>query len=131
MSDFYTESAQTQIDSIDAQMQRALAELAEAKAAGNSYSGADAVQSIADLTVARENILRVHQGYIASQQRPAPIPQTPEEWRVKPADKMTWEDGLEVARNSKYAKNLDFNDPNVQRGYAEVMRRRQRGENQS
>ena len=41
---------------------------------------------------------------------------------------MTLEDGLEVAKTSKYGKDLSFDDPNVQAGYREMMARRARGE---
>jgi hypothetical protein len=41
---------------------------------------------------------------------------------------MSADDGLLVARNSKYGSNLDWNDPNVQAGYQEMQRRRGRGE---
>jgi hypothetical protein len=41
---------------------------------------------------------------------------------------MTWQDGLDLAKTSKYGKDLSFDDPNVRAGYAEVMARRARGE---
>jgi hypothetical protein len=41
---------------------------------------------------------------------------------------MTWQDGLDLARTSKYGKDLSHDDPAVVAGYAEVMRRRARGE---
>ena len=41
---------------------------------------------------------------------------------------MTPDDGLQLAKTSKYGKNLDWSDPNVRNGYAEAQRRRYRGE---
>ena len=41
---------------------------------------------------------------------------------------MTWQDGLDLARTSKYGADIDANDPNVQAGFREVMARRARGE---
>ena len=42
--------------------------------------------------------------------------------------RMTWDDALDLARNSKFGKDLTHDDPYVRAGYAEVMARRQRGE---
>jgi hypothetical protein len=70
----------------------------------------------------------LHQQYVASQTPPAPVELTPEEKHAKPWDRMTWQDGLDLARTSKYGADIDANDPNVQAGFREVMARRQRGE---
>jgi hypothetical protein len=129
--DFYLEAAKTRLNQLDYQRQLALTNLSAAKAQSDYDSAAEAVQEIADLDSARERLVRLHQQHVASQRPPQPLPQTPEELRVKPAEKMTWEDGLAVAVNgSRYGKDLTFDDPNVRRGFAEVMRRRRDGENQ-
>jgi hypothetical protein len=117
---------------IQAARARCEADLAEYRADGNTAGIAEELQTIANLDNSARNLSNLVERHARSQQPAAPIPQTPEELRVKPAEKMTWQDGLDVAINgSKYGKGLDFNDPNVRRGYAEVMRRRSAGENQS
>ena len=130
MNDFYVDAAQKRLDQIEAARSHAQAALTGARADNDYDTAAEAVQIIADMNAQEQNLRRLHQQHVNSQAHREPAPQTPEEWRVKPAEKMTWEDGLQVSRNSKYGKNLDFNDPNVVAGYHEVMRRRQNGENQ-
>jgi hypothetical protein len=53
---------------------------------------------------------------------------TYEERMAKPWDKMNWNDALDLVRGTKLGKDLTLDDPNVQAGMREVMRRRQRGE---
>jgi hypothetical protein len=129
MSDFYQESAEARMERLNYQRQMALVNLQEAKLTGDLHAGGEYAQEVADIDAAKANLVRLHNSYVQSQQQ-QPIPQTREEWRVKSAERMTPEDGLEVARNSKYGANLDWNDPGVQRGYAEMQRRRRTNENQ-
>ena len=68
------------------------------------------------------------QEYIASQNPPASPEMTYEERMAKPWDKMNWNDALDLVRGTKLGKDLTLDDPNVQAGMREVMRRRQRGE---
>jgi hypothetical protein len=42
--------------------------------------------------------------------------------------RMDYSDTLDLARNSKYGKSLTWDDPRMRAGYAEVQRRRHRGE---
>lgn len=86
------------------------------------------MQQIANLESEKANLVALHQQYVASQTPPAPVELTPEEKHAKPWDRMTWQDGLDLARTSKYGADIDANDPNVQAGFREVMARRQRGE---
>jgi hypothetical protein len=130
MASFDDEVLEKGLLSLQADRMRAQAEYNEAQAEGNPYTGHRAAEEMANIDARAERLVRIHR-----QSQPQPqsqqVPQSPEELRVKPAEKMTWQDGLDVAINgSKYGKGLDFNDPNVQRGYAEVMRKRQAGENQ-
>jgi hypothetical protein len=108
---------------------RALAELQDAKAVSDYESAGVAVQTIADIEAQKANVVALYQQYIASQTPPAPPPPlTAEELAAKPAEKMDWNDGLAISRNSKYGRDLDHSDPNVQRAYAEIAARRARGE---
>src|SRR3954451_11501865 len=122
-NDYYLTIAKHRLDEIEAGRAHALAAIASAKAAGDYESGADAVQAVANLESEKQNLLRLHQQYVQSQNPPAPPPQSREEWRAKPASAMTAQDGLDVARNSKYAGDLDWNDANVRAGWNEAQRR--------
>jgi len=126
--DFLLSNAEKRLQGIRAAKQRCMANLAEYQASECDDAAQEELGALAHLEVEERGIHQMRQDYLRAQ-NPAPQPQTPEELRVKPAEKMTWSDGLEVAvGNSKYGKGVDFNDPNVQRGYAEVQRRRGRGE---
>jgi hypothetical protein len=133
MSDDFAERvARRRLAEIEAGRAGANYQWMSAKAENDEYTAIEAYQRISDFNKEEAQLRRDYDQHVASQQPQAPIPQSPEELRVKPAEKMTWQDGLDVAINgSKYGKGLDFNDPNVRRGYAEVMRKRQAGENQS
>ena len=49
-------------------------------------------------------------------------------WRDKPIELMERNDAMEVWRGRKYAKDLDWADPNVKAGPPEAPRRGTRGE---
>ena len=128
MADFYEDSARRRLAQIDAARARAVADLEDCRADGNDTLGGEYEQQIANLDADKRNLLDLHRRYVESQNPPQPPPLSPEERHAKPWDKMTWDDGLELARNSKYGKDLTWNDPNVQRGYMEAMRRKERGD---
>jgi hypothetical protein len=126
--DFYTSAAQQRFAQIEADRAQALADLQQAKSGGDGYSAAEAVQRIADLDSAARNLVDLHQRYSQSQ-NPPPAPEaTAEERHARPWDRMDATDMLNLARQSKYAKDMDFSDPNFQAGVREVQRRRARGE---
>jgi hypothetical protein len=85
-------------------------------------------QQIADVRAQQKNLASLAQEYIASQNPPASPEMTYEERMAKPWDKMNWNDALDLVRGTKLGKDLTLDDPNVQAGMREVMRRRQRGE---
>ncbi len=126
--DFYTFSARQRLQQISAGRAQALADLEVAKASADYDSAGQAVQQIANLDAEAKNLAALHEQYVASQTPPAPVELTAEERAAKPWDRMTWDDALDLARTSQFAKDLDHNDPHVQAGYREVMRRRARGE---
>jgi hypothetical protein len=120
--DFYTDVARRRLQQIEADEAQAQAQLIAARAHGDTDYGVEQAEALDILAVKKQ------EQHVQSQ-NPAPAPrQTPEQLRAKPAEQMTWQDGLEIARQSKYGKNLDFNDPNVVAGYHEANRRRGRGE---
>src|SRR5262245_4590370 len=127
--DDYTYAAQRQGSKLLAERKRAEADLEEARAAGNTDLMGEYEQVIADIDQKGRNLNALYEVHIRSQQPPPPPPEaTQEEKAARPWDKMTWDDALDLARGSKYGKDLDHNDPNVQAGYREVMARRARGE---
>jgi len=126
--DYYTHLARQQIQRLNAERAQALANLEAAKATADYDSAGTAVQDLADIEAKKANIVALHQQYVRSQE-PVPPPElTPEERFAKPWDRMDWQDGLDLARTSKYGKDLSHDDPAVVAGYREVMARRQRGE---
>ena len=126
--DFYTFPAKQRLQQINAGRAQALADLEVAKAHSDYESAGQAVQQIADLDAQRANLVALHRQYVDSQTPLAPPELTQEEKHAKPWDRMSWEDGLDLARTSKYGRDLDASDPNVQAGFREVMARRARGE---
>jgi hypothetical protein len=126
--DFYSFSARQRLQQISASRAQALADLEQAKASADYESAAASVQQIANLEAERQNLVNLHDQYVRSQTPVAPPEVSAEERHARPADKMTWDDALDLARTSKYGADLDHNDPNVQAGYREVAARRARGE---
>jgi hypothetical protein len=128
VSDFYQDSAQRRLQQIDAERQAALADLSAHRLNSDYDSAGQVIQQIANLDSERSNLTALYQQYVASNTPPAPEQLTDEERNARPWHKMTPDDGLAVARQSKYGKSLDWNDPHVRSGYAEAQRRRHRGE---
>jgi hypothetical protein len=126
--DFYTDVARRRLAQIEADEAQAQAHMIAARANGDTDHAVEQAEALEILAVKKQALLRLHQQHVQSQNPPPPPRQTPEQLRAKPAEQMTWADGLEIARQSKYGKNLDFNDPNVVAGYHEATRRRNRGE---
>ena len=126
--DFYSYSARQRLQQINAGRAQALADLEVAKSHADYESAALAVQQIADLEAQKQSLVNLHDQYIRSQQPPEQPEATAEERFARPWDRMTWDDALDLARTSQFAKDLDHNDPNVQAGYREVARRQRRGE---
>jgi hypothetical protein len=128
MSDFLLDNAEKRLRVLQAAKQRALADLAEHRAEGNDYAAQEQLGALAHLEVEERGIVQMRQDYLRAQNPPPPPRQTPEQLRAKPAEQMSWEDGLQIARNSKYGRDLDFNNPDVVAGFHEANRRRGRGE---
>jgi hypothetical protein len=126
--DFYVFSAKQRLQEISAASAQAKADLEMAKAGGDYQSAASSVQQLADLESQRQNLLNLHDQYIRSQNPPAPPEPSREERQARSWDKMDAIDALNIARGSKYGKDLDFNDPNFVAGFHEAQARRHRGE---
>jgi hypothetical protein len=126
--DFYTQAARARAETIEMQIAASRADLLVHRNQGDLQAAGDAVQQIANLEAERANLTTLYNNYVASQQPAQPEVLTDEERNARPWHKMTPDDGLALARTSKYGKNLDWSDPNVRSGYAEAQRRRHRGE---
>jgi hypothetical protein len=127
-SDFYLEAARERQNAIELELASCKADLLAHRQNGSLAEAGEAVQRIADLTSQQSNLQALCQGYIQSQTPPQPEVLTDEERAAKPWHRMTPDDGLQLAKTSKYGKSLDWSDPNVRNGYAEAQRRRYRGE---
>jgi hypothetical protein len=126
--DYYTFVARQQIQRLDANRAQCLADLAAARANADYETAGSAVSELADIEAKKQNIVALHQQYVASQTPVEPPELSAEERHAKPLEKMDWQDALDLARTSKYGKDLRHDDPAVIAGYAEVMKRRSRGE---
>ena len=126
-NDYYLDIAKQRVGQLEADKAELLAGLARAKVDGNDYSATEILQGLANNDQEMRNLNQLHSDYMATR-NPQQVPLSREEWKAKPIERMNHEDALEVARGSKYAGNLDFNDPYVRAGLAEAAKRRARGE---
>ena len=126
--DFYVFSAKQRLQQISAEKAQALANLEQSKASADYESAAASVQAIANLEAEKQNLIGLHNQYVASQNPPEQPETTAEERFARPWDRMTWDDALDLARTSQFGKDLTHDDPHVRAGYREVQRRRSRGE---
>jgi hypothetical protein len=127
-NDFYLSAAQQRQNELEAERQAALADLAAHKANGDTMAASATVQNLANLQAEYSNLKALCDNYIAGQQPRQPEQLTDEERNARPWHKMTADDGLALARTSRYGRDLDWSDQNVRNGYAEAQRRRYRGE---
>jgi hypothetical protein len=128
MSDFYQDSAQRRLQQIEAERAAAMADLAAHRLNSDYDSAGQVIQQVANLDSERANLTALYQRYVAENTPRQPEQRTQEELEHLPWNKMTPDDGLQLAKTSKYGRDLDWSDPNVRNGYAEAQRRRYRGE---
>jgi hypothetical protein len=126
--DFYLSAGAQRLAQIEAERAAALADLAAYKANGDRESAAQSIQQIANIDVEMANLNNLYSRYVQSQNPPQPPEPSPEERAARPVNRMDWSDVVEMTRQSKYAKNIKPDDPNLIAGWNEAMRRRQRGE---
>jgi hypothetical protein len=128
MSDFYQDSAARRLQQIEAERAAALADLSAHRLNSDYDSAGQVIQQIANLDSERSNLTALYQQYVASNTPPAPEQLSDEERLAKPLGRMTPDDGLALARTSKYGKDLDWNNRDVVAGWHEARARRGRGE---
>jgi hypothetical protein len=126
LGDWYLEKGGQRLAALRAGRAQALADLELAKNNGDDDAADTAIANLADINAAEANTVQLCNQYIASQQ-PPPEP-SKEERAARPIDRMDWSDVVEMTRQSKYAKNIRPDDPNLIAGWQEAQRRRARGE---
>lgn len=126
--DFYLESLQERLAQLDAERAAHLADLQAHRSNGDRTSASVAIQDIANCEAARQNVMELGNRYIASQQPPQAPELSAEERAAKSIHRMDWRDVVDMTRTSKYARNIEPNDPKMIAGYQEAMRRKSRGE---
>jgi hypothetical protein len=127
--DRYRSYGERLIRQIDAELAAARADLSAFDATDDEAGASEAIARINELDLKRQNLESIYSRYVQANQPYTPAPLTPEEIDALPAHKMTVDHALNsINRTSKYAKNLDRNDPFVRHGMALAAQRRSRGE---
>jgi hypothetical protein len=126
--DFYLQAGAQRLAQIEAEKAAALADLAAHKANHDQDSAGASIQQIANLDVELANLGNLYQRYQASLNPPAPPEPSKEEREARPWNRMDWTDVTNLARQSKYARDIRPDDPNLIAGWQEAQRRRARGE---
>jgi DNA-binding transcriptional regulator YbjK len=126
--DFYLQAARARAGQLDAELAAAKADLAAYRSQADYDSAAVSVQQIANLTAEQRNLHNLCDQYVRSQQPPARPELTAEERAARPVTKMDWSDVVDLARGSRYGKNIKADDPNLIAGWNEARRRSGRGE---
>jgi hypothetical protein len=126
--DFYLQAGSQRLAQIEAERAAALADLAAYKANHDQDSAAASIQQIANLDVEAANLNNLYQRYQQSQNPPAPPEPSKEERAARPIHRMDWSDVVDMTRQSKHARDIKPDDPNLIAGWQEAQRRRQRGE---
>jgi hypothetical protein len=127
MTDFYLSAAQQRAAELEMELSAAKTDLLTFRHNQDLQQAGEAVQRIANLTAEQNNLRGLVEGYVQSQQPRQPERLSDEERAAKPIHRMNYDDVLEMARTSKYGKDLTWN-ADMQAGYNEVRARRSRGE---
>src|SRR5262249_6394652 len=126
--DFKADAARRRLQQIQAERAAAVADLAAHESNSDYDSAAYTAQQIADLDGKAKRVVALYQRQVASQTPRQPEHLTAEERAVRPVHKMDWSDVVDLARQSRYAKNIRADDPNMIAGWHEAQRRRGRGQ---
>jgi hypothetical protein len=126
--DFKADAARRRLQQIQAERAAAVADLAAHETNSDYDSAAYTAQQIADLDGQAQRVVDLYQRHVQSQQPRQREYLTPEERAARPVEKMDWSDAVELARTSRYGKNIKADDPRMVAGYWEAQRRKGRGE---
>jgi hypothetical protein len=128
MSDFKNRVAHQAATEFNARRAALQADFAAHEHNGDEMSAAQTMQELAKLDLEEQAAANLYNRHVASQQPRQREYLTPEERAAKPIHKMDWSDTVDLTRQSKYAKNIRADDPNMIAGWHESQRRRSRGE---
>jgi hypothetical protein len=128
MADFYQDSAQRRLQQIEADRAAAMADLHAHRLNSDYDSAGQVIQQVANLDAERQNLVALHERYVAQNTPPQKPYETQEQKAAKPWSQMNWDDVVEMTRTSKYAKNIRPDDPGMIAGWQEARARRGRGE---
>jgi hypothetical protein len=112
----------------DAEIGRVQGDLNSFVASGDKDSAAVCVTELANLSRQKESLQLLRHQCVASKTLPQAPAKTPEEIAATPIEALNSNELFDVYRGSKYAKDLDWNDPNVRGGWVEAQNRRARGQ---
>jgi hypothetical protein len=122
--DFYTASARQRLERINAETAACQADLAAHKANGDYDSAGQTIQQLANLAAEQDNLSRLYNNYVQSQQPRQPRELTDQERLAKPVHRMDYGDVWQMANTGKYG----VDEAKFRAGMAEVQRRKARGE---
>jgi hypothetical protein len=103
MSDFYQDSAQRRLQQIEAERAAAMADLAAHRLNSDYDSAGQVIQQVANLDSERANLTALYQRYVAENTPRQPEQRTQEELEHLPWNKMTPDDGLQLAKRRNTA----------------------------
>jgi hypothetical protein len=130
--DFFISAAQKRASEIDADLLEMQGGLARAKADNDTHTATQLIQGLANAKAERRNLEATYNEYVASQQPRQQAPGTEAEFMARAPERMTGEDLDRVFSKSKYYSKGQWADPEiaarVNAGWAEVQRRKARGE---
>jgi hypothetical protein len=126
LADDYIEAGRRRYAVLEAARAQATADIQAHRVNGDQDAMSEAIQTLANLDADMASLNNLYSRYAASQ---APPPEPSKEERLaRPWNKMDWTDVVEMTRQSKHAKDIRADDPNMIAGYHEAMRRKARGE---
>ena len=131
----YIDAAVSRYRKIEAEEQQSRATAASARADENPYTLEAEMENLASIQHRKASLERAYNKYVTENTPPQVAPEREDSYLSKRIEEMTPQDALnmlnETSDMAKLGGKLDFNDPNVQRGWVEMQNRRARGENRS
>jgi hypothetical protein len=115
MTDDYIEAGKRRVAVLEAARAAAVADIQAHRVNGDQESMAEAIQTVANLDADLANLNNLYSRYTQSQQ-PPPEP-SKEEREARPWNRMDWQDVVNLARQSKYARE------GADRGVSDVRHR--------
>jgi hypothetical protein len=124
MADFNDEAARHRGKQLIAARAQAAAHLAQAEACGDVEYAAEKIQEIANIDAEGESLNRLHQSYVQHRNPPPQAPESEAEFVSRSPERMSYADVQRMTAKSKYGA---VSDQDMQRGIAELARRKSGG----